>query len=155
MQVKKGFFYQLAMSYGGLSSYEAEDTNVCSFMRKVLLGFVAITLISLFSAAFLSPAAMGLTYLAAGLVHGFVYPPEELLIGLLLYVVIGSYVGLLYGTSRYKQWKRNKRYAAEARMYELMEKGEWIEPEAPKPGVLTVWYRSFKEKTCFRISFTD
>jgi hypothetical protein len=88
--------------------------------------------------------------LAVGLQYQFFEPPKEVAVGLVLDV------GLLLGCVVFliSDWLADRRELKRQKFYDEYVKNNYKKVEKKPSFVITAW-RTFKDKTCFRIEFED
>jgi hypothetical protein len=91
-----------------------------------------------------------LLYLVVGLQYQFFEPPDEVLIG------SGLDTGLLLvcGGFLFSDWLAERKQRKRDRDYEEFVKNNYRKVEKKPSFIVSAW-RTFKDKTCFRIEFED
>lgn len=139
---RDSWHYWLAKKWGGLNYWEGHDVlDICTYSRKVAKGLFLFTFWSIVAFIF------GIAYLVGG--YDFFAcllnpvcsetPPSSM-----LFLAINGFVACIFALAccgilinKYREYR-----------YE--------HPVDKKdPSFLTLWYRKFKEKTCFIVSFED
>jgi len=117
-------------------------SNICEYIRAMMAG----TFWLMVSLTFLGLAALWVGFsihdLAMCIMNGGLIAPYTLIFLVLVACAVAVPV-VVYLHERHKERK-------EQAFNEAIMKGEWKEPE---PSFLTLAYRKFKNKTCFRIEF--
>lgn len=139
---KKSWHFWLATRCSGLDYWEGHDVlDICTYSRKVLKGLFLFLFWTIFV------TMIGIAYLISG--YDFfsclldpvctTFPQTTYLFAGLSSIVVGIFViacGAV-GIDKYREYR-------------------YTHPTEKKaPGFLTLWYRKFKEKTCFIVSFKD
>lgn len=145
---RSGRLYYIAKTYGDF--YERGESDFCSFSRAITKGIFTCVALTAACALLLSPIVCTLAYMLSGILHGFHHPEEFTSIAI---AITCAYIILFCGAV-YSTFRTERKYAAERERFELEKQGVVFEPPPPaEPSVLALWYRSFKEKTCFNIKF--
>lgn len=131
---KSSLHYKLALM-GGLSKYR-DDTDICSYTRKVLLGMIAVFVCAVIVGAlsmFLSHMAFAIVF---SIMYGTVIITEAAIAG---YMMLGT---VLIGLLLYKliEYKEEHRYD--------------VKPRKPD-GFMKHAYKSWKEEYCVRVVLKD
>ena len=142
---------QIAIEWGKLDPYS--DTDICHFTRRAIIGVMsvisAVTIMIALACVVLWMSGMTLAAWAFVMVYGkdalgiIISDPTPIVVtGVLLIALIG-----LVG-SRVKLWYRDYSYAQ-------LEKAINNKVSPPPDNVIVQMYKSFKEKTCYRIELTS
>ena len=142
---------QIAIEWGKLDPYS--DTDICHFTRRAIIGVMsvisAVTIMIALACVVLWMSGMTLAAWAFLLMNGMAAlgiiqhdPAPVITTGVLLIALIGM-VG-----SWFKRWYRDYFYAQ-------LEKAINNKVSPPSDNVIVQMYKSFKEKTCYRIELTS
>lgn len=137
--------FRFATVYGPMSDHSSAcDTDICTYGRNVMKGMLVVFLITLFSCLFAAGVGDFLAWLVAGINYSFVELGAPGFIALALTSIIAMMCA--FGWTCLKAGEM--RDARRQRLRDLQNADDYVEPEL---SVYTQWYRSFKEKTCFRL----
>jgi hypothetical protein len=148
-----GLLWRLASVYGPMSEryVERNGTDICTYTRAILNGFIKFLLIlglSMFAA--LCVADFG-AWVVAGLVESFVHPDIPAAIA----AVAVAFLAILLGGAFIRvAWDELMDYRYQQRRKKQLENG--MDPEEePEPSFIVEAYRSFKDKYCVPMKFKD
>lgn len=141
---KNSLHWRLASVYGPMNEYAA-TTDICSYGRAVMKGALVALLILVVGGGYATGMADFGAWLVAGLIHGFTDMNVAGGVVTIINAIAIIVVSLGVACTQIGEWRSNRR----ARIRALTSAEGYVEPE---PSVYTQWYRSFKEKTCFRVS---
>lgn len=122
-----------------------EGTDICTYTRAFMIGAALLTFciiaLSLFATLIVSGLYGIFAYFFGSLAE---MPPESvMLIGVVIGLsLLASLITITTKISDYRREKRHKAY-----------KDSTLGLPPPTPGFLTLAYRKFKDKTCFKINF--
>lgn len=137
---KKSWHYELAKIGCSPFTVEFQVSDFCSYTRKVVRGFFcALAIIALVSIVSYFMIAQPLMYAISGFDSLFLKDNDIIRIGAVLWgLVTFIVVAAVIGT-----WSEKRK--------NLKAQQEHEHPSTP--GFLTIWYRTIKEKTCFKVDF--
>jgi hypothetical protein len=142
--LKKDSWHMWLANFGNvrIGSYMKETgTDICTYTRAVLIGTAMLAFVSLAVFGFSVWIMLGLYGIFEYFFAGVELPIESAtLIGVVLSLTI--LVSWITTTVKIKEYIQNKRDKAYGK-------------PPTSPGFLTLAYRKFKDKTCFKINFTQ
>jgi hypothetical protein len=144
--LKKDSWHMRVANFGGtrIGKYQQEyGTDICTYTRAFLwgaLGIIASVIVSVAFIVWLGFALYGLGAYALGAISEL---PLETFVLLGICFVALLTITLAFLTEKFHDYKREKR---------LRQYASGLPP--PEPGFVTLAYRKFKNKTCFKIEFT-
>lgn len=144
---KKSWHYELA-EMGGFRYYDWQEQNFCTYARKVLIGIFLSILITIIGAGAAGTVVMPLVtyigYLSTGVWLGgesgdihvaYFIVDTVLIVTVLLWYLVDVLIPCAYNGAI-----------------------EFVTKEVrkvPSDSFVKTWWKSFKEKTCFKIEFID
>lgn len=142
----KSLHWRLASTYGPLGNDRARDrdTDICQYGRDVMKGMFVVSIVTLLGCIYAGGIGDIGAWLIAGMINGFVtLGPYGQIVGMvtITVAVIGSVIGVAFKLAELRDRRRDLKRAIE-------QSDGYVEPE---PTIYQEWYRSFKEKTCFRL----
>jgi hypothetical protein len=125
---KKSLLWRLATSYGSLSAWEQEDTDLCTVTKAWMRGLLIILLMIIVSVLLLLPLMWISIAAVYWMVNGVVGPLDYAYASAAIYALFVGVIGIIayrdYRMSHYRE---------------------------SKPTILSEAWKSIKEKTCVRI----
>lgn len=148
---KNSWHYKAAL-LASSNHYDIPE-NFCNYFWRVFLGlFLTLLLIWVVVIfAFLTVIAP-ILYLVVCLQYGTFGAPVEVVVGGVLDIIIMIGVAHFYITENILPEYKKKRAA---KRLKLMEDGIYPESTPKEPGFIVTAWRTFKNKTCFKIEFED
>lgn len=147
---KSSLLYYFLTTFGMLQ--ESESSDFCTITKAFLQAFAAWCSVVCVIAAFSVPVVVVIAYALSVWFVGWHQPDTSMLMCMgfvVAYIVILAVVYIRDYMERRKQAKQ-----AEAELKRrLMQEGV-IVPEV-QPSALRMMWRSFHEKTCFKVTFTE
>ena len=145
--------YRLATTYGLVSTYwlARGEGDFCSYLRGVFLGMLFVFLITVLGTILTAGlVGMPLIWLAASVLElGWHFPPAEVGVFLLFdgVIAIMAFFGWFHLSGNYAKTVKAVKIALGANSEKTV-----VEKE---PGFVSLAYRKFKEKTCFRLQSVE
>lgn len=124
---------------------EVYNPDRCTYVRKVIRGFVTVAFVAFLGVLFLGAIANTVAWWVYMLLHGYMAPstPIPALVSAML-VILAVGAAIAVSTDKIKEARREAAYR------------RWREADGDVPeGFLTMAWKSFKEKTCARIVVED
>lgn len=138
---RKSWHGHLACVYGPLPQHDELEVSICKYVRAMFLGACWATILAGVGGAFSAMLGDSIAWISAMCVMGQWIHPND--VGLIWPAIFGIVLVMLIFALVHEGWKRYRRQRILAR--ESLE-------EMPPSGPIAVWYRSFKEKTCFNVT---
>lgn len=130
---RKSWHFWLANSCAENEIWSTGAVNICEYTRRVLRGILLLIGLGFVSAVAIFVTLFGILNLFSVIfLDGYELQPVTYFV-LILYSLLGY---ALLRAHQEEQARKNPKIAKE-------------------PGFLKLWYRKFKEKTCFIVSFDD
>lgn len=161
---KKSWHYWLATEFTKFNSNNWNcnvDFDGCAYIRAVVLGLIKCCAFPIFPVCWmLISVGVWAVALYNKLIHNIPYNINPFfLTGVGIFCVLLVLLIIAAVTT----WWHNRQYGLEAeqarRRYTTAKKipgaPKYAEPTAKEPSFLTIWYRSVKDKVCFRVKFSD
>lgn len=133
---RNSWHFWLATRIANFKTYNEDDLNICAYLRSVFAGGLVITLLGTLAtliASLIGSAVFHWVGVLLGLIHR---KPNSMEIGGSVFLIMITVVYVIYLITTYF---KNRTYS---------------EADAP-PGFIKSAYRSWKDKTCVRVSFTE
>lgn len=144
---KKSWHFWLATRFGVMDKYE-KDTNFCRYFWSTVLGGFVFSMLT---------AVVGVaTYFVGWIVYSwyqFFATGFTMNEGVKVTLIIGALAAIAYALKLLFAFLEKRRRAKREAYYAIeraKEEGTYVEPE---PGFLKQAYRSWKEKTCYKVAF--
>lgn len=148
-----GLLYRLATVYGSMDTGSA--TTICMYVQHIIGGFLSLVVsIVLIGVAGILPAANFVVWISVMIQTHHVVAPEWPAFVLLVYLTIAMLCYAIVYIEKRRYEAGIRRHYADLDQAERAAAGlPVIEEKHKQPSVVKLWYRSFKEKTCFIIQF--
>ena len=125
--------------------------NFCGYFWDVIIsGSILLLMLAMITMCLFILVVAPLLYLAVGLQYQFFEPSKEVAVGLVLDVGLL----LIYVWFLVSDWLADRRELKRQKFYDEYVKNNYKKVEKKPSFVITAW-RTFKDKTCFRIEFED
>lgn len=148
---KNSWHYKAAL-LASSNHYDIPE-NFCNYFWRVIFGsFLTLLLLGIFSLFTFLTVIAPILYLVVCLQYGTFWPPAEVVVGIVLDIIIMIGVAHFYITENILPEYKKKRAA---KRLKLMEDGIYPESTPKEPGFIVTAWRTFKDKTCFKIEFED
>ena len=145
---KNSWHYQLVRAVK--DEWHISD-NFCGYFWDVIIsGSILLLMLAMITMCLFVLVVAPLLYLAVGLQYQFFEPPPEVAVGLVLDVGLL----LIYVWFLVSDWLADRRELKRQKFYDEYVKNNYKKVEKKPSFVITAW-RTFKDKTCFRIEFED
>jgi hypothetical protein len=144
--LKKDSWHMWVANFGNtrIGEYtQKHGTDICTYIRAFFWGALGVIVCAVgivLGATWIGFALYGLGAYALGFINEI--PGESFILFGICFVAL-LIITLVFLTEKYHDYKREKR----RRQY-----ASGLPP--PEPGFVTLAYRKFKDKTCFKINFT-
>lgn len=130
----------------GVSSFDRRvssyGSDICEYIRALFVGTFWFCAASAFVALVASWIGYSLYDLVTVIIYGGIMSP-----GTILFLIIVLSLSLIAGVAYLHEVYKDRKEEA---LREAIMKGEYKEPD---PSFMTLAYRKFKNKTCFKIEF--
>ena len=120
-------------------------TNICEYTRAIMFGTFWFLMAVFFSGLFGVWIGYSIYDTVTCLIYGGMPVPST-------FIFLGTVMSLLAMTGVYVAVEKYKEHK-EAKIEQSIIDGTWKDPHKRNPSFLTLAYRKFKDKTCFRIEF--
>ncbi len=145
---KKSWHYQLVRAVK--DEWHISD-NFCGYFWDVIIsGSILLLMLAMITMCLFILVVAPLLYLAVGLQYQFFELPKEVAVGLVFDVGLL----LIYVWFLVSDWLADRRELKRQKFYDEYVKNNYKKVEKKPSFVITAW-RTFKDKTCFRIEFED
>ncbi len=145
---KNSWHYQLVRAVK--DEWHISD-NFCGYFWDVIIsGSILLLMLAMTAMCLFVLVVAPLLYLAVGLQYQFFEPPKEVAVGLVFDVGLL----LIYVWFLVSDWLADRRELKRQKFYDEYVKNNYKKVEKKPSFVITAW-RTFKDKTCFRIEFED
>ena len=145
---KNSWHYQLVRAVK--DEWHISD-NFCGYFWDVIIsGSILLLMLAMTAMCLFILVVAPLLYLAVGLQYQFFELPKEVAVGLVLDagILVGCIICLI------SDWLADRRELKRQKFYDEYVKNNYKKVEKKPSFVITAW-RTFKDKTCFRIEFED